>query len=101
MKPLADGLSTAWDFPCLTTSDPDPNRWTMAVWRRHWMAPECWMRFDCGMAEFLRLYVQREIPHFWVSACTTQGIVSLWLGQRRPAVHPYRSLDALGQSTAN
>jgi hypothetical protein len=64
---VAWGGSADADLLCWHASDPDPNRWTTVIWRRHWAEPECWMRFDCGMVELLRRYLQHEIPKFWIS----------------------------------
>jgi hypothetical protein len=70
---IAWGVTVDSDLLCWYASDPDPNRWTTVIWRRHWADPECWMRFDCGMVELLRRYVQHEIPHFWISDLRYEG----------------------------
>lgn len=70
---IAWGGTVDADLLCWYASDPDPNRWTTVIWRRHWASPECWMRFDCGMVELLRRYVQREIPHFWINDLRYEG----------------------------
>ncbi|MFD0279517.1 hypothetical protein ACFVHB_37275 [Kitasatospora sp. NPDC127111] len=70
---IAWGGTVDADLLCWYASDPDPNRWTTVIWRRHWASPESWMRFDCGMGELLRRYAEREIPHFWISDLRYQG----------------------------
>lgn len=60
------GFTVDADLLCWHAADPDPERWTTVIWRRQWAPPQSWTRFDCGMVELLRRYVQREIPHFAV-----------------------------------
>ncbi|MFF4342244.1 hypothetical protein ACFY00_20220 [Kitasatospora sp. NPDC001540] len=45
---IAWGGTVDADLLCWYACDPDPNRWTTVVFRRHWAPPECWTRFDCG-----------------------------------------------------
>ncbi|MGW7287762.1 SMI1/KNR4 family protein [Streptomyces sp. NPDC054847] len=49
---VAWGVTTAGDVICWVTSDPDPDRWPVAVLRPSLVAP--WVLYPVGMAEFLR-----------------------------------------------
>jgi hypothetical protein len=70
---IAWGGTVDADLLCWYASNPDPNQWTTVIWRRHWASPESWMRFDCGMVEFLRRYVRHEIPRFGIGDLRYEG----------------------------
>lgn len=67
------GATVDADILCWLANDPDPNRWTTIIWRRHWAPPESWQIFDCGMVELLGRYVRREIPNFNIPDLRYEG----------------------------
>ncbi|MFI6866144.1 hypothetical protein [Nocardia sp. NPDC050406] len=69
------GETTAADTLCWVTTDPDPNRWPVAV---HTRMDSEWAVYPCGMVEFLVKLLRNEWQRWPVSEASwhdTTGIV--------------------------
>lgn len=69
---LVWGQTNSADALCWVTSDPDPDRWPVAVWERQGGG---WKVHDCGMAELLLGLLRGDFP-----ACPVSD-ESLWGAQ--------------------
>ncbi|WP_053646676.1 SMI1/KNR4 family protein [Streptomyces sp. XY431] len=65
------GETGAADTLCWITTDPDPDRWPVAVYSR--MNLE-WSVYPCGMAEFLLKMLRDEWPQCPISDSSLQGM---------------------------
>ncbi|MFJ3859217.1 SMI1/KNR4 family protein [Streptomyces sp. NPDC090085] len=71
---IAWGVSCGADIACWLTEGSDPDRWPVAVWKRHGRTP--WTVHDCGMAEFLRKVFLGELADCPFSDASLWGAAS-------------------------
>lgn len=73
--PLTDllvwGGTAAADTLCWITTDPDPDRWPVAVYAR---GRGAWSVHPCGMAEFLAKLLRNEWPDWPISDDSLQDV---------------------------
>ncbi|CAN3983846.1 SMI1/KNR4 family protein [Kitasatospora purpeofusca] len=65
------GGTAAADTLCWITTDPDPDRWPVAVYARGDLE---WSVYPCGMAEFLLKLLRDEWPRCPISDSSLQGV---------------------------
>jgi hypothetical protein len=70
---LVWGQTNSADSLCWVTSDPDPDRWPVAVWERQGGG---WKVHDCGITEFLLRLLRSDFPECPVSDEALWGIQS-------------------------
>ncbi|MEK2490895.1 SMI1/KNR4 family protein [Kitasatospora purpeofusca] len=68
------GGTAAGDTLCWITTDPDPDRWPVAVYARGDLE---WSVYPCGMAEFLLKLLCDEWPRCPISDSSLQGVPDL------------------------
>ncbi|MFD9591982.1 hypothetical protein ACFWA9_04385 [Kitasatospora sp. NPDC059973] len=66
------GSTAAADTLCWVTTDPDPDRWPVAVYSRSTLE---WSVYPCGMAEFLSKLLRDELQPWPISDISLQGVI--------------------------